>query len=258
MRLDDGPGDGQPEPGAGPGGDLAAAREHVEQCAAVAGGEAGAAIANPDGDAVVECFGGDLDRRACRCELGGVLQQVAENALEQDGVELQQRQVGGQPDADGVVGQCAAEKLDAGADDFLEWLPFAAQRDLAGVEAGHVEQVADQSGKACGLLVHRLRRFQRRPGQRRADQRQRVGEPDQRRQRRPQVVRQGGEDRTAQAFGDHVELRRLRHVDVMQALDGDGKQRRERFEQRQALRLQGRRAGREGHGEHAAHPLRGA
>ena len=137
-------------------------------------------------------------------------------------------------------------------------MPLAAQGHIAGIQPGHVEQIADQSGQAGRLLVHGLRRFQRGRRQGRADQEQRIGEPDQRRQRCAQVVREGGQDRTAQPFRDHVELRGLRHIDVVQALDGDGDQRCQRFEQGDGLRRQIGRVRREGDGQHAAHAHRGA
>ena len=72
--------------------------------------------------------------------------------------------------------------------------------------------------------MQRLRGFQRGGRQRGLDQKQRIGEPDQRRQRRAQVVRERGQNRTAQPFREHVELRRVRHLDVMQAFNGNGKQ----------------------------------
>ncbi len=51
-------------------------------------------------------------------------------------------------------------------------------------------------------------------------------------QRRAQVVRERGQDRGAQPLGNHLDLRGARHLDVVQALDGDGHQRRHVFEQR--------------------------
>ena len=195
-------------------------------------------VANADFDVVTELACRDFNVAASRRVLGRVLQQVAEDPFDQYRIEFQQRQIGRQRDAHRVRRQRIAEQLDAGADDLFERLPLAAQGDVAGVQPRHVEQVADQAGQPGSLFVHGLRGFQGGRRQGRLDQEQRVGEPDQRGQRRAQIVREGGKDRAAQPFRNHVELRGVRHIDVMQALDGDGDQRCQRFEQGEVFRRQ--------------------
>jgi hypothetical protein len=58
-------------------------------------------------------------------------------------------------------------------------------------------------------------------GWRRLRQPDRLGQPHQHTQRRSQIVRDRRQQRIAQALGFHLQQRRLRHLDIVHALDGD-------------------------------------
>ncbi len=68
------------------------------------------------------------------------------------------------------------------------------------------------------------------PVEGRRGHREGFGQADQRGERRPQVVRQRGEQRVAQPLGFHLDQHLLGHLDVMHALEGDRGERRERVE----------------------------
>ena len=120
-----------------------------------------------------------------------------------------------------MFGERASEQLDARSDDLLDRLPLLLQGHVARVQARHVEEVADQAGDAFGLVANGDGRFRRNGAKWRPAQGQRIGEADERGQRRAQIVRQRRENRTAQTLRHHLDLRALRDIDVMHALDGN-------------------------------------
>jgi hypothetical protein len=111
---------------------------------------------------------------------------------------------------------------------LFEQLPLLARLHLAGGESRHVEEIGDHAAQAGRLLADGDRGFVRPLGQRRLLHRQRIREPDDGRQRRAHIVREGGEYRVAQALGRHLHLRMVGHLDVVEAFDGDRHQRRGR------------------------------
>ncbi len=170
------------------------------------------------------------DDRSRRRVLAGILEQVVEHALDQRRVELDQRQIARQSDFDAMPGERRLRRLERAADDFLERLPLPAQLDLAALDARHVEQIVDQRAHPPRLVGDRLRGLELRAGQRGLGQRERLGEADQRGERRAQVVRERGEQRIAQPLGLHADQRLLRDLDVVHALERDRGQRGERVE----------------------------
>ena len=98
----------------------------------------------------------------------GILEQVVQHALDQRGVELDQRQVARQRDVDRVAGERRLRGLERAADHLLERHASAAQLHLAALDARHVEQVVDQRAHPPRLVGDRLRGVELRTGQRAA------------------------------------------------------------------------------------------
>src|SRR5262245_54950826 len=119
MGEDDRAGDGEAEAGAGDGGQAGVGRaeELVEDAVEQVGRDAGAAVLDGDVEAAAgEGGGGDGDGGAGRGVLGGVLEQVGQDALELGGVGPEGREVVGDVDGDGVVGEEAADAVEAAGD----------------------------------------------------------------------------------------------------------------------------------------------
>ena len=100
CAVDDAAADGEPEPDAAAAG-AAAAMELLEDRVLLPGRQARTAVGDVRDHLAAAGLGADLDRRARRGVLGGVLQQVDEDLLQQDLVHRHQRQVrreaGGRP-----------------------------------------------------------------------------------------------------------------------------------------------------------------
>jgi hypothetical protein len=100
-----------------------------------------------------------------------------------------QRQIFGQLRGDAAAGELRIESVQRRADHFFERRPFLVHDDAAGLEARHVEQVANQSIQANRLLEDRLEQLfaERRRAVLAGEER--GGRSRDRRQRRPEVVR---------------------------------------------------------------------
>ena len=82
----------------------------------------------------------------------GIVEQVEQHLLEQHGVELDHRQVGGELDLDAVPRQDLAGALQRAADDLAEVVQRGVRHDGAGLELGHVEQVGDEAVEPLGFV----------------------------------------------------------------------------------------------------------
>ena len=120
------------------------------------------------------------------------------------------------------VGELLAETAQRRADDLLERMPFLAELERAGLEARHLQEILDEAIQPVGLLAHRLEQLlaRSRVDLRSILQHGRGGARD-RRQGRPQIVRDRAEQRVAEALGLDAHLRLLRLVGQMRALDGE-------------------------------------
>ena len=108
--------------------------------------DAGAAVGDPHLDPVAERAGGDQDRLAVGAVLDGVLDDVGDRALQQSRVDGDHRQRLGDVEVDAALGDAAERHRD----DLVE-VDLADQRgDGAGLQAGHVQQVADQVVEPVG------------------------------------------------------------------------------------------------------------
>ena len=116
------------------------------------------------------------------------------------------------------------------ADDFLQGLPFEVELDFAALDARHVEQVRHQRAHTQRFVVQVLRRLQLDRIELGARARERLGQANQRRQWRAQVVRQGRQQRVTQPLGLHAHQRALRDFDVVHAFERDRGQRGEGVE----------------------------
>src|SRR5215472_15675204 len=120
--------------------------------------------------------------------------------------------------------------LERAANDLLDRLPFAPELDLAALDAGHVEQIINQRVHPARLFGDRTSGVALQPCKFRLGQLERFRETDESGQRGSEVVRERGEQRIAQTLRFHVKQRLLRDLDVMDALESDRDQGRERIE----------------------------
>jgi len=110
-------------------------------------------------------------------------------------------------------------------------LPLLVQRDAARLQAGHFEEVGHQVMHGMRLVADDRGRLDGAFVERRLPVHQGIGEPDETRQRCPQIVRQGGQDRCAQPLRGDLQFAVLRGIGVMQPLERDRQQRCHRFQQ---------------------------
>src|SRR5258707_57204 len=112
MGFDDGAADGQPQADTGRGGFTLAAREFFEYRLFRTRHEPWAVVGHDDAEPVAAHRALDADLAAFRRVLGGILEKIDQNPLEQYGVDFHQRQVGGQVDAQRVRSQQLPERGD--------------------------------------------------------------------------------------------------------------------------------------------------
>ena len=253
MRLDDRAADRQTEPDTRRRRLALAACELLEQRLFAAGGQAEPVVGDGDEKVRRDHARGDRHRAALGRVLGRVLEQVAEHALDQHRIDVDQRQTGRELGAQLVADQCRADRLQRRADDLLDRLPSALELDRAALQPRHVEQVVDHRIHAPRLGADRACHRQRLGQQRRRAARQRVGQPVECGQWRAQIVRQRRQQRVAQALGFDLHRGVLRDLDVVHPLQRDRRQHREglqllallRHQQKaRLLRLQGQHAAR--------------
>ena len=133
-------GDGQPESDADAAG-VAQALEGLEEAVAVAGRDAGAVVDDLEFDPVAVAGRGDLDRPVGRGPGQGVGDNVGDGPLQQARVDVDARQRLGHVDLDAaaVVGKAGK----GGRHHLVDSDRPVVQAERAGLEPGHVEQVAD-------------------------------------------------------------------------------------------------------------------
>ena len=154
VRAHDTPTDREPE--ADPAAlTLVHAIEFLEDALDVGLVDPRAAIGNLDLDLALQGSRSDVDRAARGGVLDGVLDEVDEHLLDQDRVEGHERQIARDAGADGSAPQPVVEPVEGGADDLLERLRLLLDLERARVEAGHVEQVANEAVQPERLLVRR-------------------------------------------------------------------------------------------------------
>ncbi len=169
-------------------------------------GHAGTAVDDAHVDSVAGGTGDDAHPLPGRAVVERVDDHVREGALEE-------ARVGEHPrvslvDVDIDLGAARADARERGRDDLVD--PHRRQADVerAGLEAAHVEKVADERVEAVRLLVDRDEELVARLGRPLhvllEEARDRGLDP---RERRAEVVRDGGEDRGAQVAGGGEESR---------------------------------------------------
>ncbi|EWS54666.1 hypothetical protein X551_02511 [Methylibium sp. T29] len=227
MRLDDRAADRQAQAHAGGGRLALAAHELLEQRLLSASRQARAKIAHADDQLLALHPGADRHRAAGGRVLRGVLQQVAQHALDQRRIEAHQRQAIRQLGAHRVARQGRAKRAQRATHHLLDRLPLPVELHRAALQSRHVEQLADHRVQAPRLRAECPRHLLR-LALRAVDQG--VGQAVERRQRRAQVVRQRRQQRVAQALRLDLDRRLLRHLDVVHALQGDRGQHRKGLE----------------------------
>src|SRR5437588_777553 len=153
LRLDKAAADRQPETGAGAPAILRLdAIELVEDAFEIARRDARPLIDDLDPGNIAVAPGPQVDAAAGRRIFGGVVEQIEQHLLDEDRVEPQHRQIGGDGDFDAMPGENFASSPYGRADDVAQVEEIEAQLDRAGFEAGHVEQIADEAVEALGFV----------------------------------------------------------------------------------------------------------
>ena len=194
--------DGQSQADAAPRRLVMHAIELVEDLVFFSSRNAEAAIRDRDHDTVADRAGRDIDRSACRRVLGGILEQIGEDLLDEHRVNVDQRQVVRKVHRDAALREDIVQASQARRRPVPPARTTAATMPLTRFHPRHVEQIVDQHGHASRLVVDRGRELLLRGGRQlrlRIDQARRRADQD--RQRRAQVVRDGVEQRIAQALG---------------------------------------------------------
>ncbi len=233
MREDDRPSDREPESAAVSAG--IALIEGLEHALALLGRDALALIRDPDLDGVLPRRDRDRDLAVRRGEAGGVLQKVGEHLVELHRVGGDLGRVADhRPDSE--PGQPRLQPVQNGFQDLVHRHRLLRRGERAGLEAGEVEQVAEETVEPVGLLQHRLEQVAalrvvvrgvvfEQTRDRRLD----------RGERRPQVMRDRGEQGGPRLVGLRVEPGHV-HLRVEPGpLQCDRDLSRGRFEQPQVL-----------------------
>lgn len=181
--------------------------------------DTGPAVDDAQLDAAGEGAGAHVHGLTAGAVVDGVLDDVGDGPLQEAAVDGDHRQGLGDVERDAVLGDA-----DQSHGDHLVEVRFADQRDDGpGVEAGHVEEVADQGGEAVGSVLDAFEEFGLVVlgpfdvvGAQGADGRLDAGE------RGPQVVADGGEERGADAVGLGEFAGLLGLVDEALAVEYDG------------------------------------
>ena len=230
----------RPGPAARPGG--VAAVELLEDERLLAGREPRPAIGDHHVHLAVLDGGRDLDRASLGRVLDGVVQNVDEHLLDEEGIEGHQRQVGGQVDVDTAIAETLLHADQRAADHLFQGLPVLSNPDAAGLEPRHLEQVLHQAVQAVGLLVNRLRELASRRGvEARLLLDQSAGRAGDGRQRGAEIVGDGAEQGVPESLRLGAEVRLLSLVHQRHALDREGGLGGEGLEEMELLRrCQGR------------------
>jgi len=135
------------------------AEERIEDAIDMLGLNAGPCIA--DVEMHLASFGrsGDADCRARRRVLGRVVQQLCDRMLQQEGIDTDHREIGGQIRLDHVRCELLLRSSERGLDHVGDLVQLEAGRDLPGPDAGEVEDVADEGVEAFRLLADGCNEF---------------------------------------------------------------------------------------------------
>ena len=176
-------------------------------------------------------LGGHRHSAAGRSVLRCVLQQIDQDSFDQQRIEAHQRQVAGDVHVHHVAQQRRAHGIQRRTHHLFQRLPLQIEFDFTAFYARHVQKIADQRDHPARLILDGLRGLQLRRRQRRFGERQGLREAHENGQRRPQIVRQGGEQRISQPLRLHPHQCVLRHLHVVYAFERDGYQCRKGVEQ---------------------------
>nr|WP_249416406.1 hypothetical protein [Streptomyces sp. TS71-3] len=223
MGVDEGLRYGQAQAGAGV---AAPADEQPEDLAAQVGAHAGPGVGDRHGDhRRVGVLGGDGDRAALGRVPQGVLHQVAQHADDQHHVDVDDGEVVGQVEDERLVARGGRRVREDGVDEVAQVGDAGPGPQHPGLHAAHVEHARDQRGEPVGLGVDQAGEFAPRLGVETVAQ-LRVGEGRRGgldgRQRGPQVVRDGGDERAGEAVHLLGEFGAQGLFAQLGALDGEG------------------------------------
>ncbi len=224
MSFDDGAADRKPQAYTRDGRFRIATGEGLEDRPLAPCGQAWPAV--PDGDLGFGSAhaGAHAQQGAGRGELERVVEQVDQHAFEQHGVGPHQRKVCGKVDLQRMLRQGSGiDGAQRAANQLLDRLPVLPQRDLPGLQAGHVEQIVHHAGQPPRLLQQAERLAVQRGGiawwmsdQTRGEDFSRAHQGG---QRGAQIVRQRRQQGVAHALGLHGQQGILCHADEVDAFE---------------------------------------
>ena len=170
----------------------------------------------------------DVDRRARRRVLGGVLQQVGERRGGQPRIEPHRHvRIDLRPQL--VPAQRVLDLVARRGDDLGRMRPPRFGGDGAGIDARHLEDILEQPGQALDLGQDQIALFPAVLGRQRRRLEFAGGDAD-RGERRPQIVSERGEQRGLQLLALPRQLARLALLEKLRALDRDRDDAAERVE----------------------------
>ena len=216
MGGDDRPRDGEPEARTRTAG---GAVELVEEPLGLRGGEAGPLVADLDHRFVSLAARGHLDRRPPPWRRAFSSRFTSACSTSTASIATSGRS-GATCASQALLAGVALDARERGADDLLERVPVAAGLQSAGLEPGHVEQVAHQAVEPLGLVEDRRCELARLRGRRRGVLAQRAGCAGDRRERRAQVMGDGAQERAAQLLRLGGDARLLRLGGETRSLEG--------------------------------------
>ena len=128
-------------PAAAPG----AAVKLVEYFWNALGRNAGAVVGDGEGQFAVADAGGDFHGRAGGSVGGGVEQQIGQRLFHQHKIHQDERHFRREHDVEFAAGQFFLNRFDGDVDEVADVAPVQFWFDVAGFDAGDVEQIADQA-----------------------------------------------------------------------------------------------------------------
>jgi hypothetical protein len=99
-------------------------------------------------------LGRQRDRGAHGRIFGRIVDDLHECLLDQDGIDIDERQVRVHVERDIVTGEPPPAPLECGIDDVLGLDPLLPRPDLLAADAGRIEQVLDVVVEPLGLVAH--------------------------------------------------------------------------------------------------------
>ncbi len=129
--------------------------ELVEDLFEIGRRDAGALVADVDPHAPPVAPRHEAHGRPHRGVFGGIVEEVEQHLLEQHGVEVQHRQIGGEVELDLVPGEDRRGAFERAADQLGEIDRPQPRRHGARFEPRHVEEIGDKAVEPLGLLADR-------------------------------------------------------------------------------------------------------